>query len=289
MFALSEHKRGDNPQGVAVLADNLLNGISEDKENGTAHWGKSDLYYRWSDGGIESTAFTIKALSNIKPDSAVLDPAVKWMSLNRRGARWSNTRDTAIAILGLADYLKASKELAPDYSYQVLVNGEAVREGTIDPSNVFTFGRTIDIPADKLKDGKNTVKIVMNGKGALYASAYTKFFTLEEPVTKAGNEVFVERRYFVQSVKETLMKGLAQDWKPLKDGEMPEDLAKGLRGERADRAAYFACMRHILDAWHGRDGRLGVLLGVDGVQRCSDELLRETAEYDSSRAPDCHW
>lgn len=219
MFALSEHKRGDNPQGVAVLADNLLNGISEDKENGTAHWGKSNLYYRWSDGGIESTAFTIKALSNIKPDSAVLDPAVKWMSLNRRGARWSNTRDTAIAILGLADYLKASKELAPQYSYQVLLNGAVVREGTIDPSNVFTFGRTIDIPADKLTDGKNTVKIVMNGQGALYASAYAKFFTLEEPVTKAWNEVFVERRYFVQSVKETLMKGFAEDWKPLKDGD----------------------------------------------------------------------
>lgn len=219
MFALSEHKRGDNAQGVAVLADNLMNGISEDQDNGTAHWGEAGLYYRWSDGGIESTAFTIKALSNIKPDSAVLDPAVKWMSLNRRGARWSNTRDTAIAILGLADYLKASKELAPDYSYQVLVNGETVREGKIDQSNVFTFGRVIDIPAEKLKDGKNTVKITMNGKGALYASAYAKFFTLEEPITKAGNEVFVERRYFVQSVKETLMKGLTQDWKPLKDGD----------------------------------------------------------------------
>lgn len=66
---------------------------------------------------------------------------------------------------------------------------------------------------------------------------------------------------------------------PLKDGEMPEELAKGLRGARADRANYFSCMRHLIDTWHGRDGRLGVLLGVDGVQRCSDELLRETSAF----------
>lgn len=66
---------------------------------------------------------------------------------------------------------------------------------------------------------------------------------------------------------------------PLKAGEMPEELAKGLRGGRADRTAYFSCMRHILKTWHGREGRLGVLLGVDGVQRCSDELLRETSAF----------
>ena len=220
LFALSEHKRGDNEQIIKILTENLLNGISEDKDNATAHWGNNDgFYYRWSDGPIESTAFVIKALSNIKPDSEVLDPAVKWMSLNRRGARWSNTKDTALAILGLADYLKASQELAPDYTFEVLVNGVKIREGKVDSSNIFSFDRTIDVPLENIKDGKNNVKIVMKGKGALYASTYAKFFTLEEPITKAGNEVFVERKYYIQSVKETLMKGVAQDWKPLKDGD----------------------------------------------------------------------
>src|SRR5262249_15607036 len=154
------------------------------------------LNYRWSEGGVEATAFTISALSRIDPQSAYLEPAVKWMTLNRRGASWKNTRDTAIAILGLTDYLKASHELTPDYSYTVYVNGKAMREGKVNASNVFSFGRIVDVPADLLADGKNTVKIVMNGKGALYASAYAKYFTKEEPITKAGNEVFVTRRYF---------------------------------------------------------------------------------------------
>ncbi len=218
LFALSEHRRG-NSERSGVLAQNLINGIDEDKANGTAHWGESGIHYRWSEGGVEATAFVIKALSVIDPQSAYLDPAVKWLSLNRRGGRWKNTRDTAIAILALSDYLKASKELSPDYSYQVLLNGRSIREGVVNAENALSFGRIIDIPSDDIQDGDNTVKIVIKGNGALYASAYLQYFTLEEGITGAGNEIFVERKYYKKSVQETLMKGYTDDWTPLKDGD----------------------------------------------------------------------
>lgn len=218
LFALSEHRRG-NSERSRVLAQNLINGIDEDKSNATAHWGESGIHYRWSDGGVEATAFVVKALSVIDPQSAYLDPSVKWLSLNRRGGRWKNTRDTAIAILSLSDYLKASKELSPDYSYQVFVNGRVVREGSVNAQNALSFGRIIDVPVDQVVDGDNTVKVTIKGKGALYASAYLKYFTLEEGITGAGNEIFVERQYFKQSVEETLMKGYTEGWAPLKDGD----------------------------------------------------------------------
>lgn len=218
LFALSEHRRGDTEK-AKVLSQNLIDGIEEDKANGTAHWGEAGVNYRWSQGGVEATAFAISALSQIDAQSPYLEPAVKWMTLNRRGASWKNTRDTAIAVLGLADYLKASQELSPDYGYKIMVNGEVVREGRVDASNVFSFNRIIDLPAEKLHDGANRVKIVMTGKGALYASAYAKYFTLEEPITAASNEIAVTRKYFIQSVKPTLMKGYTNDWKLLADGD----------------------------------------------------------------------
>ncbi len=218
LFALSEHRRG-NSERSGVLAQNLINGIDEDKSNATAHWGESGIHYRWSEGGVEATAFVIKALSVIEPQSAYLDPSVKWLSLNRRGGRWKNTRDTAIAILSLSDYLKASKELSPDYSYQVMVNGRVVREGAVNAQNALSFGRIVDIPFDQVQDGDNTVQVSIKGKGALYVSAYLKYFTLEEGVTAAGNEIFVERKYYRQSVEETLMKGYTEGWAPLKDGD----------------------------------------------------------------------
>lgn len=218
LFALSEFKRG-NKQHSDILARNLIDGMMEDKDNETLHWGEAGVNYHWSEGGVESTAFVIKALSQLDPQNANITKAVKWMALNRRGARWKNTRDTAIAILGLSDYLKATQELAPEYTYQVFVNDTLVREGKLDSNNIFNFGRRIMIPSDQIKDGDNKVKILINGKGAMYASVYGRYFTLEEPITKAGNEIFVTRDYEILSVKETLMKGMAQDWKPLNDND----------------------------------------------------------------------
>ena len=86
LFALSEHNRGQLERS-RILGQNVINGVIEDKDNGTAHWGESGIHYRWSEGGIEATAFIIKALSQINPQSIYLDPAVKWMSLNRRGGK----------------------------------------------------------------------------------------------------------------------------------------------------------------------------------------------------------
>ena len=218
LFALSEFNTG-NAEHAQILARNLANGILEDKENGTAHWGESGIHYRWSEGGVEATAFCIKALANIDPQSPYLEPAVKWMALNRRGASWKNTRDTAIAILGLSDYLKSTNELNPDYEYEILVNNKSVRKGNVSADNVFTFARSIHLDNDHLKDGKNNIKVKFNGAGALYFSGYLKYFTLEENITPAGNEVFVKRQYFKEAKKETLLKGYVSDWQELKSGD----------------------------------------------------------------------
>ena len=218
LFALSEHNRG-HQERASVLARNLANGLIEDKENSTVHWGESGVYYRFSEGGVEATAFAVKALVNIMPDSPYIEPAVKWLTLNRRGARWKNTRDTAIVILSLSDYLKKTDELTPDFDYTVSVNGKSVQSGHVDRSNVFTFNRYLQLPNDVLRDGQNKVDVSMKGKGALYIAGYLKYFTKEEDITPAGNEVFVERKYFREDTQATLMKGYKQNWKPLKSGD----------------------------------------------------------------------
>jgi len=221
LYALAEWNFGkpEDRQRARVLARNLINGMLEDPENGTVHWGESGVHYRFSEGGVEATAFVIKALSTIAPQSEYLEPAVKWMALNRRGSRWKNTRDTAIAVLGLSAYLKTVNELNPNYDYEIFLNGQSLRRGHVDSGNVLAFDRNVFLMGDVLKDGDNQVKVVFKGQGALYVSSYLKYFTLEEDITPAGNEVFVERKYFRKSRKETLLKGYVEDWAELKRGD----------------------------------------------------------------------
>jgi uncharacterized protein YfaS (alpha-2-macroglobulin family)/tetratricopeptide (TPR) repeat protein len=223
LFALSQYDLGKHdPQfskRAEILARNLANGIELDMENRSAHWGEAGVNDRWSEGGVEATAFALKALANIDPQSGYLDPAVKWLALNRRGARWKNTRDTAIAVLALTDYLRVVKELDPYYSYEIVLNGKSIRQGHVEAGNLFTFDRIFELPDEALKEGVNAVTVRIKGRGALYVSAYLKYFTLEEGITPAGHEVFVSRQYFKETPKETLMKGLVSEWTVLDDGD----------------------------------------------------------------------
>ena len=41
----------------------------------------------------------------------LIEPVTNWLIKNRRGAQWSNTRDTAIVVLTLNDYLRTSGEV----------------------------------------------------------------------------------------------------------------------------------------------------------------------------------
>ena len=76
----------------------------------TAHWGEDGIFWCWSDGGVEATAFALKALLTIDPGNSLVEPVTNWLIKNRRGSQWSNTRDTAIVVLALNDYLRQSGE-----------------------------------------------------------------------------------------------------------------------------------------------------------------------------------
>src|SRR6185436_11985265 len=58
-----------------------------------------------------------------------------------------------------------------------------------------------------------------SGTGTLYFSAQAKFFSLEEPITAAGNEIFVRRQYFKLVNHATLLKGFVSERVPLNDGD----------------------------------------------------------------------
>jgi uncharacterized protein YfaS (alpha-2-macroglobulin family) len=187
---------------------------------GTAHWGEDGVYWRWSDGGVEATAFALRALLAIDPTNSLVEPVSNWLIKNRRGAQWNNTRDTAIVVLALNEYLRASGELHPDLAFEVYVNGTKVADRKISGSDVFSAPGTFTIDPKLIQD-TNEIRIVRTGgSGPLYFAANAKFFSTEEPIAPAGNEIFVKREYYKLAGRPTLLKGYVYDKEPLRDGEM---------------------------------------------------------------------
>lgn len=238
LLALSAHHFGKGAEAKTLIA-NLENGVKRDARPdlsvlvapstlnpqlstpvmGTAHWGEDGVYWRWSDGGVEATAFALRALLAIDPQNKLIEPVTNWLLKGRRGAQWSNTRDTAITILALNDYLRVTKELSPELEYEVTVNGTSIAKRKVSGAEVFAAPSRFAVDTKLIKDGANDIRIKRKGEGPVYFAVEAKFFSLEEPIPASGNEIFVKREYFKLVGRPTLLKGLLYDKVPLLDGE----------------------------------------------------------------------
>jgi uncharacterized protein YfaS (alpha-2-macroglobulin family) len=237
LLALSAHHFGYADKAQTLIR-NLENGVRIDRapdtsvvqrgaqESGdttlaTAHWGEDGIFYRWSDGGIEATAFALRALLAIDPQNKLIEPVTNWLIKNRRGAQWSNTRDTAITVLALNDYLRsAGGELKPDLEYELSVNGNIILNKRLTALDALSAPSQFVIDAKYIRDGANEIRIRRkSGNSPLYFAAQARFFSLEEPIKAAGNEIFVRREYYKLVGHPTLLKGYAYERLPLRDGE----------------------------------------------------------------------
>ena len=236
LLALAAYYYGRTEQ-AQTLVRNLENGVKLDSKPdtsivqrgvqasdpsvmATAHWGEDGIYWRWSEGGVEATSFVLRALLTIDPQNKLIEPVTNWLIKNRRGAQWSNTRDTAIVVLTLNDYLRKSGELSPSLGYELLVNGNSIAKRQLSAEEALATPSRLAVPSQLIRDGANQIEIRRtSGSGPIYFSAEAKFFSLEEPLTPAGNEIFVRRQYFKLVNHPTLLKGFVSERVPFRDGE----------------------------------------------------------------------
>jgi uncharacterized protein YfaS (alpha-2-macroglobulin family) len=114
-------------------------------------------------------------------------------------------------ISAMVDYMRASGEADPDYTLTLAIDGRPVRDIQITKENFFTFDNRFVLSGLHIKPGAHKITFTKNGKGALYYSTYVSYFTKEEDVRGAGNEIFVNRQYF-KLVPQTEKVQLGKSW-----------------------------------------------------------------------------
>jgi uncharacterized protein YfaS (alpha-2-macroglobulin family) len=101
-----------------------------------------------------------------------------------------------LCIEAFADYIRASGEDKPDMTVEILLGGEKVKEVTINSDNLFTFDNKLVLEGEEVTTGTHKIQFRKKGTGPLYFNAYLTNFTLEDPITAAGLEIKVNRKYF---------------------------------------------------------------------------------------------
>ena len=194
--------------GLAMLEmnDNRANELSkqieaEAKQDDSQAWWPSDNNYLldfYGDASPETTAYALKLLNHTDEASPLLSKAAVYLVNHRdQGYYWESTEQTAMVIYGLTDYLERTKELQPNYSVEVQVNGKTVATKKFTAADALAPATTVVLNESQLSPGTNQIRIAKSGEGRLYWSARGEYYSNESKVVNTGSfKLSVVREYY---------------------------------------------------------------------------------------------
>ena len=200
------HREGEapaEPQRNAIerrdmVIKNIEQFLEQDEENQTA-WLRlpENSWWYWYGSDNEAMAVYLKLLVAVRPNDEIASRLVKYLLNNRKhGTYWNSTRDTAMVVESMADYIKATGEDQPDMTVEILVDDEVQKSVKINGDNLFSFDNVLLIEGDAVTTGNHKIEVRRTGKGPVYFSAYLTNFTKEDNITAAGLEVKVARKFY---------------------------------------------------------------------------------------------
>ncbi len=210
MFGLALHNINAIEQRDMVIR-NIDQFVTVDDENQTAYIdlpNRAAYWWYWYGDTIEANAYYLKLLTRVNPQDPKAAGLVKYLLNNRRHATyWNSTRDTAVCIEAMAEYLVASGEAEPNMLVEVWIDGEMKQSVEITPEVLFQFDNSFVLEGDALAGGEHKVELRRKALGAeaggqrpevgpLYYNAYLTNFTLEDHITAAGLEIKIGRKYY---------------------------------------------------------------------------------------------
>jgi uncharacterized protein YfaS (alpha-2-macroglobulin family) len=217
MFGLAMVKMNDREK-LDMMLENCRQYLVQDEQNQTAYLKlpAAESWYWWGSEN-EAHAYYLKLLAKTDPKGQVASRLAKYLLNNRKnGTYWNSTRDTALCIEALADYVRASGETAPDMTVHLSLDGKELKSQRITADNLFTFDNRFAIGGAALTDGAHTLDISRQGSGPLYYNGYLTNFTMEPHISSAGLEIKINRKVYLlsradQSVKAEGSRGQAVD------------------------------------------------------------------------------
>ncbi|HEY2838692.1 MAG TPA: alpha-2-macroglobulin family protein, partial [Pirellulales bacterium] len=225
---------------LAMVLRNIEQYLVQDDENQTAYLKlpEGNFWWFWYGSDVEAMAYYLKLLARTDPKGEVAPRLAKYLLNNRKHATyWNSTRDTALCIEALAEFITASGEASPELTVEVWIDGKKRKEVAIDSKNLFMVDDRLVLTGDAVEAGEHSIELRKRGRGPLYYNAYLTNFTLDDPITAAGLEVKVNRNFFKlvpvdKKIKAAGSRGQAVDEKVEKHERQPlADLASLKSGE----------------------------------------------------------
>jgi uncharacterized protein YfaS (alpha-2-macroglobulin family) len=184
-----------DPRG-AELARELEAAV---QRKGDLAWWTSErdpLLFDAVDTSVEATAFAVKALAARDRAHPLLEPAVRWLLLNRTfGVYWASTKQTAMVLTGLLDLMTARGEPSAGATVEVFVNGAPAGSHRFTAASM-TAPDPMEFSAPA-QAGTNRIRIVASGGGPIYWAAQATYYDTDAARSRTGSRALALQREYL--------------------------------------------------------------------------------------------
>ncbi len=198
MLGLALHATGDLDRAKEIaktLGSSAT--VTEREATWASHY---DYFLEFElDDGAETTAYAVRFLSLVDPENPLLPKAAFWLVNHRDGGYfWESTKQTAMVVFGLTEYLKASHELDANFHAELFVNGKQVASRQFTAADGLNpVQPAFHLDASQLQPGPNEIRIHKAGTGRLYWSAIGAFYSSDKHLFQNNKlSLNITRDYF---------------------------------------------------------------------------------------------
>ena len=189
LAVMANYKNGErNPDRGGL---NRLIALAKPQGDGL-YWPAGKAQYFGSDDA--STAFAIRAIVAAGGDREVAAKGARYLIRNRQSEYWSNTFATAQIVQAIVDLSRTGRELVPDYSYFVNLDGKRIASGSVRSASQVI--QDIEIDLSQVRSGGSTLEIAKErGEGQMYSTLVIREFRTDKNLPAQSHGISVKREY----------------------------------------------------------------------------------------------
>lgn len=163
------------------------------RNGGEVHWRSGDFTH-WGDDRYEVTAAALKALVAFDKDDPFIPDILAYLTATKRGNRWNSTKDTALIIQALCDYL-ARRQIDAQGRPQVALR---CNDG---PEQKAVFAGPAEsclliVPANRLRAGVNRLTFRDASDGMMFRASL-RYQVAGRNLPAESNGINVSRRWWL--------------------------------------------------------------------------------------------
>lgn len=214
-----------------ALARSLPDGGSRTMDGRLAYWGDAIPRGQTMSSRHETTAWVLKALLAVRPDSELIEPAALWLLLQREGFAWRNARENTVLHLALLRYLEVKQpSVRSSGAVQLHLNGELIQESEWTDAESYLEPIRSHLTFEDFESDEFLVQLKRTeGEGSIPAQVFLSYRDRRDPIAPSSVDgLSIERSLMWLRPVESLARGvltiptLVEEGNPLEQGQRIE-------------------------------------------------------------------